>query len=353
MLNAYPDGGVEEPIDVWVRNRKAADGGPDSVLVTGSGAPVFYPNVFLTSRRRAIGLAASTQEGSIGHRYTPYARCDRIDAHTFVTGLDCRRPGEADHPRDRTIRDMPQRFEPADWPAPLRVLVLAPHPDDFDAIGVTLRWLAAQGHALHLAVLTTGSGGVDDGFQGAHDAAAKAALREREQSASCRFFGLPEGRCHFLRLWQDPKREAEDAARLRDLVRTVQPQRVFMPHGNDSNATHRRCFQAFDALARAERLTLQACLNQDAKTQGLRADLAMPFGEADAVWKAELLRHHESQQQRNLRTRGHGFDERVLQLNREAAAGLGLAEPYAEVFERTCYVDGNVSVQAQRCLQAT
>ena len=235
---------------------------------------------------------------------------------------------------------MPQRFEPADWPAPLRVLVLAPHPDDFDAIGVTLRWLAGRGHALHLAVLTAGHSGVDDGFQGAHDAEAKTALREREQLVSCRFFGLPAERCHFLRLWQDPQREADDADRLLKLVQAVQPQCVFMPHGNDSNATHRGCFQAFDALARAERLTLQACLNQDAKTQGLRQDLVMPFGEAEAAWKAELLRHHGSQQQRNLRTRGHGFDARVLQLNREAAVALGLAEPYAEVFERARYADG-------------
>lgn len=238
------------------------------------------------------------------------------------------------------MRAMPQRFETADWPALQRVLVLAPHPDDFDAIGVTLRWLAGHSHALHLAVLTAGHSGVDDGFQGAHDAEAKAALREREQLASCRFFGLPPERCHFLRLWQDPQREAEDAELLRQLVQAAQPQCVFMPHGNDSNATHRRCFQAFEALARAEQLTLQACLNQDAKTQGLRQDLVMPFGEAEAAWKAELLRHHASQQQRNLRTRGHGFDARVLQLNREAAAELGLDEPYAEVFERALYADG-------------
>lgn len=215
----------------------------------------------------------------------------------------------------------------------MTVLVLAPHPDDFDAIGVALRHLQRAGHILHLAVLSQGANGVDDGFDGARTVEEKAALREAEQRASCGFFGLPDDRCHILRLWQHPQAEAQDAARLRELVLGLQPDLVFMPHGNDSNATHRRTFDSFCALAASERLTLQACLNQDAKTLGMRSDLVMPFDAETAAWKAELLRHHRSQQQRNLRTRGSGFDARVLQLNREAATGLGLGKPYAEVFE--------------------
>ena len=84
----------------------------------------------------------------------------------------------------------------------------------------------------------------------------------------------------------------------------------------------------------------EACLNQDAKTQAMRSDLCTPFDAETASWKAQLLRHHRSQQQRNLRTRGSGFDERVLQLNRNAAADLGLAAPYAEVFELMRFRDG-------------
>jgi hypothetical protein len=38
------------------------------------------------------------------------------------------------------------------WPPHMTVLVLAPHPDDFDAIGVTLHHLHEQQHTLHLAV---------------------------------------------------------------------------------------------------------------------------------------------------------------------------------------------------------
>lgn len=218
----------------------------------------------------------------------------------------------------------------------MTVLVLAPHPDDFDAIGVTLRRLHERRHELHLAVLTGGANGVD----GAGSRDEKTALREAEQRDSCRFFGLDASRCHFLRLWEDPLAEAQDDARLRAHILGLRPELVFMPHGNDSNATHRRTCQSFCSIAAGERLTLQACLNQDAKTLGMRSDLYTGFDADLADWKAQLLRHHRSQQQRNLRTLGIGFDARVLQLNRAAAASLGLDEPYAEVFELMRFVDG-------------
>jgi LmbE family N-acetylglucosaminyl deacetylase len=224
----------------------------------------------------------------------------------------------------------------APWPPHARILVLAPHPDDFDAIGVTLRCLHEQRHGLHLAVLTGGANGVG----GSGSAEEKTALREAEQRASCRFFGLPAARCHFLRLWENPLAQDRDEARLGAHILALRPDLVFMPHGNDSNSTHRRTCQSFCAVAAGERLTLQACLNQDAKTLGMRSDLYTGFDNDLAQWKAQLLRHHRSQQQRNLRTRGIGFDARVLQLNRDAAAALGVAEPYAEVFELMRFVDG-------------
>lgn len=228
-------------------------------------------------------------------------------------------------------------------PHPLTVLVLAPHPDDFDAIGGTLRYLHRQGHALHLAVLTTGASGVGDGLAGADDDAAKAALREEEQRASCAFFGLPPERVDFLRLWgRVPGADAdgpvagerdEDEQRLQQWIAARPADLLFMPHGNDSNRTHRRTYES--ACAIAQRLGLQAWafLNRDAKTLGMRVDVHHAFGEEEATWKAQLLRFHRSQQERNLRTRGRGFDERVLEVNRDAAGELALVQPYAEVFE--------------------
>ena len=221
-------------------------------------------------------------------------------------------------------------------PTKSSIVMLAPHPDDFDAIAITMRHLHQQGHEIHLAVLTSGANGVEDGWQGAHGVAEKGALREAEQRASCHFFGLPIERLTFMRLWEgnDAQMNAQagnDA--LRTYLHARCPDMVFLPHGNDSNRTHRRTYEAFHAIATADGLRLHACLNLDAKTVSMRPDLYAYFGEEEAAWKAQLLRFHRSQQERNLKTRGQGFDQRVLDVNRQAAVDAGGLMPYAEVFE--------------------
>jgi LmbE family N-acetylglucosaminyl deacetylase len=224
-------------------------------------------------------------------------------------------------------------------PEPLDVVVLAPHPDDFDAIGITLRTLHRQGHRLHLAVLTTGANGIEDGWNGLWDAASKAAARESEQRASCEFFGLPQDRLEFLRLWENQgasaagEAEAQSLEKLRVYLHAKRPDIVFLPHGNDSNRTHRRTYESFHKIAETDGLALLACLNLDAKTLGMREDLFTYFDGEEAAWKSRLLRFHRSQQERNLSSRGYGFDERVLKVNRDAAAKTDNAMPYAEVFE--------------------
>jgi LmbE family N-acetylglucosaminyl deacetylase len=244
------------------------------------------------------------------------------------------------HPAHKDNALMPARpfdLTKALWRSPLTVVVLAPHPDDFDAIGATLRFFHQRGDAIHLAVLTTGASGVEDGFQDAYDDAAKAALREDEQRASCRFFGLLPERLHFLRLAPDddgnPRLDDANHARIRDFLLPRQPDLVFMPHGNDSNVTHQRTYALFRTVAMKEKLQTRAILNKDAKTIAMRIDAWTPFDDQTAAWKAELLRFHRSQQQRNLNTRGHGFDERVLAICRQSAQELQINENYAEVFE--------------------
>jgi len=71
----------------------------------------------------------------------------------------------------------------------------------------------------------------------------------------------------------------------------------------------------------------------DPKTIEMRTDLYMPFDQAEADWKTQLLRFHDSQHQRNIRTRNHGFDDRILDVNRGIARKLLLAHEYAEAFE--------------------
>jgi LmbE family N-acetylglucosaminyl deacetylase len=235
----------------------------------------------------------------------------------------------------------PLNLRELDLPSPLTLVVLAPHPDDFDAVGVTLQYFHQRGDTIHLAVLTTGASGVEDGFAGAINDEQKTALREKEQADSCAFFGLPLERLTFMQLAPDekgnPKLDEGNHACIRDYLLSRQPDLVFMPHGNDSNVTHQRTYALFRAVALAEKMTTLAVLNQDAKTIAIRTDLYTPFDETAAVWKAELLCLHVSQHQRNLNTRGHGFDDRVLQINRQSAQKLqktvDIDAVYAEVFE--------------------
>ena len=236
-------------------------------------------------------------------------------------------------------------------PAAAPVLVLAPHPDDFDAIGVTLRLLSERGHSIHLAVATSGASGVDDADCTPPATAAKAALRESEQRASCRFFGLPDERLRFLRLVEDdrghPVVGAANIGAVHALLAELWPAAVFLPHGHDTSIGHQRVYAllraavpgslpslaAAAAQGRPASSRLTVFLNRDPKTIAMRYDVATPFGEELAAWKATLLRFHQSQQLRNLRRRGQGFDERILAMDRDSAVACGAEEPYAEVFE--------------------
>jgi LmbE family N-acetylglucosaminyl deacetylase len=239
---------------------------------------------------------------------------------------------------DRALEaTLPLAFDALVLPLGGRLAVLAPHPDDFDAIAVTLQRFARSEWDIHVAVLTTGASGVEDAYHGATTAQDKAALREAEQRASCAAFGLPSENLYFLRLDEDEnghQREGEiNRLRLARFLATVGPHCVFMPHGEDSNTAHRRTWSMFEAIARDEGLQVWAWLNRDAKTLAMREDVYTLFGAEEAEWKARLLRLHDSQQSRNLRTRGAGFDTRVLEVNRAAAREAGLDGVLAEVFE--------------------
>ncbi len=233
-------------------------------------------------------------------------------------------------------RGDPVRLDELGIPASARLLVLGPHPDDFDAIGVSLRRFFAAGNPLHASVLRTGSG-VEDGYSTPPTLEAMAALRDEEQRASIRFFGLPQARFRLLDLKRDttdqPVDSPENEALLRRHFGEVPPDIVFIPHGNDTNTGHRAVYSLVRRIGRQTGFPRAALLNRDPKTIRMRIDAYTPYGEDDAQWKAELLRFHDSQQQRNLNTRGHGFDERILAEDRATARELRLAEPYAEAFE--------------------
>jgi len=201
---------------------------------------------------------------------------------------------------------------------------------------VTLQFLTGRGNPLAVVVACTGSG-VEDSYGSGLTPAARAELREREQRRSARFFGLPQDCLTFLRLANDADDQAaavpENLAILESFIRQQAPDLVFLPHGNDTNRGHQAMYAMVCEIAARLAHPPALLLIRDPKTIAMRTDLYFPFGETEAAWKAELLRFHDSQHQRNLQTRGHGFDERILALNRQIARELAIAAPYAEAFE--------------------
>jgi len=81
--------------------------------------------------------------------------------------------------------------------------VLAPHPDDFDAIAVTLRFLQRLQWRIVLSVMTGGENGVADDYEGAASRVDKRELRRQEQRDSCTAFGLDLLDLNFLELDHD------------------------------------------------------------------------------------------------------------------------------------------------------
>jgi hypothetical protein len=240
--------------------------------------------------------------------------------------------------KEAFVGPRPLRLDRLDLPPSWRILVLAPHPDDFESVGVTLRHFHERGRRVDLLVLSSSANGVEDSFCDPPTPEAKAALREEEQRAGCRFFGLSEDRFAFLRLrvtWPGGYMADDEGnfGRLEKAFAAVGPDLVVLPHGRDTNSDHRLTYLWWGRLASRSSLSITALLYRDPKTVDMRDDLFLPFDADRAAWKGELLRFHRSQHQRNLNTRGHGFDERILRVNRDSAARLGISEPYAEAFE--------------------
>ncbi len=223
-------------------------------------------------------------------------------------------------------------------PAGLRLLALAPHPDDFDAVAVTMKRFFAAGTEIFVAVASSGASGVEDSFCALPTNSEKAHTREAEQRRSCEFFGLPGDHVHFLRLEEDEAGRIMDTetnfAAVAAVFDVFSPSLVFLPHGNDTNADHRLVYAMLSRLGSNSGHAFAAFLIRDPKTIASRMDVYTPFDEANATWKAELLRFHQSQHQRNLNTRGYGFDDRILAGNRDSAQLYGIKDhAYAEIFE--------------------
>lgn len=223
-------------------------------------------------------------------------------------------------------------------PSEIRVLALAPHPDDFDCVGVTMRLIRDNGHSLTVVVLTGGASGVEDDYPGAHTDDDKVRIRAAEQRASCSFFGLAGGNLHFVRLDEDNTGHCVEsdanAHGIEAVLREHRPGLICLPHGNDTNADHQRIFRLTQRVLPFLPFRPQLLLACDPKTIAMVPTVFTVFDEDTAQWKRQLLRFHDTQHQRNLHTRGHGIDERILAMNRRIACERPeFGASYAEAFE--------------------
>jgi LmbE family N-acetylglucosaminyl deacetylase len=229
---------------------------------------------------------------------------------------------------------------------------LAPHPDDPESVAITCRLLAQSGCEIWYAVVSLSPAGVEDEYARKWDFGGslsleeiKGRIRRREQIRSAEMFGLTSDRIAFLGIAEERNLDSqENMDRIKDHLDFIAPDLVILPAGEDSNRTHAWVNRTFRSCAAAltiqKRKSMMGLYNEDPKTLEMRKDLFVLFNEEDARWKGNLLKNHDSQQQRNLRSRNIGFDERILRMNHqswrqfcETACPTGQPDRYAEAFE--------------------
>lgn len=234
-------------------------------------------------------------------------------------------------------------------PSTATVVALAPHPDDPESAAVTCDILRSSGCDIAYSIVCLSPDGVEDryveGKGGSELRSIKASIRRAEQESAAKAFGLARESLTFLGIDErEGLMDAASEASLRAHLDEIGPDVVILPIGRDTNETHRWVASVFRRWAKErthqKQTSVVALYNEDPKTTALRDDLFVVFDERKASWKRRMLRYHDTQQQRNLRTRSLGFDERILGVNRGGYERLpeGLrsrVDPsrYAEVFE--------------------
>ncbi|MCS7272344.1 MAG: PIG-L family deacetylase, partial [Gemmataceae bacterium] len=296
---------------------------------------------------------------------------------------------EVFHDRMRTITPYPAGQDGAQT-----ILVFSPHPDDdVISMGGTLIRLVEQGHAVHVAYMTSGNIAVYDHdarrfvdfvheFLGQFGSAAeqarfadlkqrvyqfldgkkpgqpdnedvltiKALIRATEARAAARVCGIPPERLSFLnlrfyrtgRIAKDPI-HPQDIEDLLTLLQRLQPRQVYMAGElSDPHGTHRLCAEAiFAALRRLREQTGQPLpevwLYKGAweEWEPHEIEMAVPLSPDILERKKQAIFRHQSQKDRAMFPGGSDrreFWQRAEERNRHTARiydALGLPEYFA------------------------
>ena len=223
--------------------------------------------------------------------------------------------------------------------APEKVLVLCPHPDDFDIAGVTLRHFQQNGSEIFIAVAPTSSGILDSFYGQKPTQQEQIETRLEEQRKSIEFFGLDSANVDFFPTDMDLDANGEMAyseankALIEKVILRTEPKALFIPHSNDPNPAHNAMYRIVVETIIEHDLKLFIYQQKDPKTQGIKVNAYFPIDEKSASWKRELLKFHQSQDHRNRETRQIGFDDRILDMNEAIAEELELDCQWAEAFE--------------------
>jgi len=154
----------------------------------------------------------------------------------------------------------------------MNVLVIAPHPDD-DVLGCggVMARHADSGDAVHVAVVTRGDPRLFPEEQVSQVRAELASAHRILGVAGREFLDFPAPRT-------DTVGQHEIVERLRDVLRSVAPQTIYLPHRADCHADHRIVFSAALAAARSTpRCTVRRILCYETLSE---TEWAPPAGDA-------------------------------------------------------------------------
>lgn len=203
----------------------------------------------------------------------------------------------------------------------MKILVVAPHPDD-ESIGCggALSLQAQQGHDIYVAFLTSGERGLTE-F--APRAAVK--IREDEARQACEVIGI--SKYEFFRFSDGGLLEQTDlvAARLDQTITRFQPTMIYLPHADESHPDHKAANQiTFGVMSNRGKIPVTLRFFEIWTPQiqySVLQDISSVMPR-----KIRAIRQHRSQLEK-LR-----YDRAISGLNRYRAA-MAKTGSYAEVYQ--------------------